>query len=101
MDKRTIKNNLLQAIRGDVHLNVIKSVALFGSYVTGGAGPDSDIDVLIEFLPKSGIGYFELFDIQQNLEGSVGKRIDLLTPQAISKYFRDEVLAQAEAVYEK
>ena len=101
MDKQEIKNNLLKAVKSDAHLDVIKSVALFGSYVAGKADPDSDFDVLIGFVPKSGIGYFELFDIQQNFELSVGRHIDLLTPQAISKYFRNEVLAQAEAVYEK
>ncbi len=44
---------------------------------------------------------FELFDIQNHLESVVGTTVDLVTPQAISKYFRDEVLAQAEVVYER
>ncbi len=42
-----------------------------------------------------------LADIKNNFESFLGKAVDLLTPQAISKYFRDEVLAQAEYVYEK
>ena len=46
------------------------------------------------------MGYFELADIQENLERSVGRKVDLLTPRAISKYFRDRVLAEAELIYE-
>ena len=101
MGKVEIKEKLTQALKVCPHREVIKSLAIFGSYAKGTAGAGSDLDVLIELLPKSEIGFFELFDIQESLQANVGIRIDLLTPQAISKYFRDEVLADAEYVYEK
>lgn len=101
MDKQQIKNKLLEAVKQDTHLDDIKSVAIFGSYVNGMPAEDSDVDVLIDFTPTATIGFFELFDIQRNFESFVCRRIDLLTPEAISKYFRNEVLAQAEGVYEK
>ena len=100
MGKTKIKRKLAEALKNCPHRESIKSLAIFGSYVKGTAEKSSDLDVLIELVPKSGIGFFELFDIQEMLEASVGIHIDLLTPQAISKYFRDEVLAQAEYVYE-
>lgn len=100
MDKQEIKKRVLDAIEAGPHRNAIKSVALFGSYVNGDAREDSDVDVLIDFQPTAKIGFFELFDIQRNLESFVGRPIDLLTPQAVSIYFRDQVLAQAESIYE-
>lgn len=100
MGKAEIKIKLAKALESCPHRESIKSLAIFGSYVKGTAGKSSDLDVLVEFMPESGIGFFELFDIQEALEANVGIHIDLLTPQALSKYFRDEVLAQAEYIYE-
>jgi len=101
MTKQEIKDKLLEAVRHDPHLPDIKSVAIFGSHVNGTHGEDSDVDVLIDFVPTAVIGFFALSDIKDNFESFLKKTVDLLTPEAISKYFRDEVLAQAEYVYEK
>ncbi len=101
MQKQEIKAKLLQAVKSSPHMDSIRSVALFGSYVDGTARPDSDVDVLIEFEPTAIIGFFALSDIKDNFESFLAESVDLLTPQAISKYFRDEVLAQAEYIYEK
>lgn len=101
MTKQEIKDKLLEAVKKDEHFSDIKSLALFGSYVTGQAKEDSDVDVLIEFMPKARVGFFKLAQIQRNLRGFLGRNVDLLTLEAISKYFRDEVLQQAEPVYEK
>ena len=101
MDKQELKEKLLQAITQDRHHSDIKSVAIFGSYVNGTSTEDSDVDVLIDFEPTAVIGFFALSDIKDNFETFLQRSVDLLTPQAISKYFRDEVLEQAEYVYEK
>jgi len=101
MTTREIKDKLLEAVKNDPHLADIKSVALFGSHIHGEADEDSDVDVLIDFVPTAVIGFFALSDIKDNFESFLKKTVDLLTPEAISKYFRDEVLAKAEYVYEK
>jgi predicted nucleotidyltransferase len=101
MTKQEIKDRLLQAVKSGPHLADIKSLAVFGSYVSGTAGDDSDVDVLIDFLPSAAIGFFALSDIKHNIEAYLQRPVDLVTRQAISKYFRDEVLAQAEYVYKK
>lgn len=101
MGKEEIKKRLLEAVKKDSHISDIKSVAIFGSFVNGMATEDSDIDILIDFDPTAVIGFFTLSDIKDNFERILQKTVDLLTPQAISKYFRDEVLRQAEYVYEK
>ena len=91
----------MEAVRNVPHRDDIKTVALFGSYINGNAREESDIDVLIDFEPSAVIGLFEFVEIQQYLADALGKTIDLLTPESLSKYFRDEVLRQAEPVYEK
>lgn len=101
MDKQEIKDKLLQAVKSDPHFDDIKSVAIFGSYVNGTPTETSDVDVLIDFLPSATIGYFELAQIKRNFEKFLGRVVDLLTPPAISKYFRAEVLQQADCFYEK
>ncbi len=101
MTKQEIKDKLLEAVKHDPHLADIKSVALFGSHIHDEAEEDSDVDVLIEFMPEATVGFFKLAQIQRSITDFIGQKVDLLTPEALSKYFRDEVLAQAEYVYEK
>jgi len=101
MNKQEIKKRLLEAVKTDEHFADIKSVAIFGSYVNGRPSEDSDIDVLIDFFPSASIGLFEFVGIKHNFESALGKQVDLLTPESVSKYFRDEILQQAEPVYEK
>ena len=100
MTKQEIKERLLSAVKNDPNSADIKYVALFGSYVNGTPREDSDIDVLIDFYPQSIVGLFKYIDIQENLSKALGEKVDLLTPQAISKYFRNKVLQEAEVVYE-
>ena len=101
MDKEQTKKQLLRAVQRSPYADVIRSVAIYGSHVSGTAGPDSDLDVLIDFEPTAVIGLFALSDIKHDLQSVLKRSVDLLTPQAISKYFRDEVLSRAEYVYQK
>ena len=101
MNNQQIKDKLLNAVKTDSHIDDIKSVALFGSYINGQAKEDSDIDVLIDFLPTAKVGFFKLAQIKRHLQEAMGKEIDLLTPQALSKFFREDVLQHAEYFYER
>ncbi|MFC1595881.1 nucleotidyltransferase family protein [Candidatus Margulisiibacteriota bacterium] len=102
MNKENIKKLILEAVNKDPVMSEIRRVSLFGSYVHGKQTAQSDVDVLIEFSPAACIGYFRLAQIQRALERSLaGKRIDLLTPEAISKYIRPIILKEAETIYEK
>ena len=76
----------------------IRRLALFGSVLRDDFTPQSDIDVLVEFEPDRTPG-FGIFDVEQELSQVLGRRVDLKTPHELSKYFRDEVLAEAEDVY--
>ena len=78
--------------------NHIRRLALFGSILREDFGPQSDIDVLVEFEPGQTPG-FDFILIQDNLAEILGHSVDLHTPSSLSKYFRDEVLREAEVVY--
>ena len=77
----------------------IRKLSLFGSILTDDFGPDSDIDVLVEFEPDARVGLFKFADIEQELADVLGRRVDLNTAGFLSKYFRDKVIAEAEGVY--
>lgn len=101
MDKETIKKQVQKTIKKDPLKDTIKKISLFGSYLRGTSREDSDIDLLIEFFPSARIGFFKLIGIQENIERALNRKVDLLTPEALSKYFRSDILNQAEVIYEK
>lgn len=72
----------------------IRRLAFFGSCAQEQAGPDSDLDVLVEFEPGHVPG-FAFIAIQQELTEMTGHQVDLHTPASLSRYFRDQVLEQA------
>jgi predicted nucleotidyltransferase len=76
----------------------IRRLALFGSVLRDDFTPESDVDVLVEFEAGSTPG-FALVRMQDELSEILGRRVDLNTVNSLSKYFRDEVLAEAEELY--
>ncbi len=76
----------------------IRRLALFGSVLRDDFTPDSHVDVLVEFDEGHTPG-FAYFTMQEELSDILGRRADLKTPSELSKYFRDEVLAEAEELY--
>lgn len=78
--------------------NGIRRLALFGSVLRDDFRRDSDIDVLVEFMPGVSVG-LDFIRMEDELSAILGRKVDLNTPGSISKYFREEVLHEAEAVY--
>lgn len=74
-------------------------MSLFGSALRGDAGPASDIDFLIEFHPDHIPGLIKLAGMEIELSEILGRKVDLRTPQDLSRYFRQEVLNSAELQY--
>ena len=77
----------------------MKKLALHGSALRGADGPDSDIDLLVEFLPGRTPGLLTIARMQRELSAIYGKDVDLRTPQELSKYFREEVLNSSRVQY--
>jgi predicted nucleotidyltransferase len=80
----------------------IRRLAFFGSVLREDFTPESDVDVLVEFEQGTRVGFFELFDMEQELSRFLnGRKVDMNTPNSLSKYFRDKVLREAEVAYER
>jgi predicted nucleotidyltransferase len=80
--------------------NHIRKLSLFGSVLREDFGPTSDIDFLIEFEDGKTPGLIGLSRMERELSAILnGRKIDLRTPQDLSRYFRHEVLAHAEVQY--
>lgn len=77
----------------------IQKLSLFGSALRGQLRPDSDVDLLVEFQPGHRIGLIQMARIERELSDLIGRKVDLRTPADLSRYFRDEVLAEAQVQY--
>ena len=78
----------------------IRKLSLFGSVLREDFRPDSDIDFLVEFEPGKTPGFFGMFRMETELSQMLeGRKIDLRTPNELSPYFRDRVMASALVQY--
>ena len=78
----------------------IRKLSLFGSELKGTARPDSDIDLLVEFVEGAKPSLFDMAQIEIELSGLLGgRRVDLRTAAELSRYFRDEVVRTAKVQY--
>jgi predicted nucleotidyltransferase len=80
--------------------NQIRRLYLFGSVLRGDFGPGSDIDVLVEFEPGTRVGLIRLSGLEIELGDIIGRKVDLNTPGFLSKYYRDQILGEAEVQYD-
>jgi len=80
--------------------NHIRKLSVFGSATRGELRPESDIDLLVEFEPDHIPGLFSIVMMEMELSETLGRKVDLRTPEDLSQYFRDEVLANAELQYQ-
>ena len=87
-----------QRVEAFCNRNRIRRLALFGSVLRDDFAPDSDVDVLVEF-EDGHVPGLAFFAMEQELSEILGRKVDLNTPQFLSRYFRDVVLAEAEDQY--
>ena len=80
--------------------NKVQELSLFGSRARGDERPDSDFDLLVDFLPNSGITLFEYSRMQIDLEEIIGVKVDLVSKKGLKPYVRDSVLSDAQPIYE-
>jgi hypothetical protein len=89
-----------KAVREFCKRNNIRRLALFGSVLGTGFTPESDIDVLVEFEKDKTPGFLTLARMEREFSELVGGReVDFRTPEDLSRYFRDEVIASATVLY--
>ncbi len=91
----------LAAIADFCRRHRIRRLALFGSVTREDFGPLSDVDVLVEFEPGVHVGLIRLAGIERELSELLQRKVDLNTPGFLSRYFREEVLQEAEVFHEQ
>jgi predicted nucleotidyltransferase len=79
--------------------NGVRRLALFGSILRDDFRSDSDVDVLIEFLPGVRVGYFAMARMTRELTAMLGRSVDLRTPAELHPAFREEVVKEALTEY--
>jgi hypothetical protein len=78
----------------------VVELALFGSVLRADFGPDSDVDVLIEFAPDSDRHLWEWPDMQEELSSLFGRRVDLVSKRGLrNPFFRQRILDAREVVF--
>jgi predicted nucleotidyltransferase len=101
-ESRPIRPRIPQAqIAAFCRRHHIRKLALFGSVLRDDFRPDSDVDVLVEFDPDHVPGFFGIAHLERKLAELLRvSKVDLRTPEDLSRYFRDQVLATAKVQYE-
>lgn len=97
IDRPHIPQEIIRNFCGRHH---ITKLSIFGSYLRGDFGPESDIDFLVEFDPDHIPTLLDIAGMEMELSELLnGRKVDLRTPGDLSRYFREEVVAGAEVQY--
>ena len=77
----------------------VKSIGLFGSFLRNEVKDDSDVDLLVDF--HSGKKSFDNFmELAFYLEDLFGRKVEIITPQSLSKHIGPHILKEVELVYQ-
>jgi predicted nucleotidyltransferase len=79
--------------------NHIRQLMVFGSALSDDFGPDSDIDLLVEFEPSASVGFLAFGRMQRELVALFRRPVDLVPKQGLKPAIREEVLTSAQVVY--
>ncbi len=77
----------------------VARLSAFGSILRDDFNAQSDVDLVVEFLPQTRIGLIGIANMEADLANVIGRRVDLRTPADLSRHFRDEVLKGARLVH--
>ncbi len=77
----------------------VKELSLFGSAVRGELTPESDIDLMVEFVPGARVGLIRFESLGEELEALAGRRVDLVTKRGLKPWVRPAVLRDARVIY--
>ncbi len=95
--KNADKNIVIKKLVSSLSKRGAKRIRIFGSYARGEQTPKSDIDVLVDFSERKSL--LDFVRIEREVSEEIGKKVDLLTENAISPYLKDRIKKEAEVVY--
>jgi len=77
--------------------NGARRISLFGSHVGGETGPESDLDILVEFSDRKSL--LELVRLERELSEQLGMKVDMLTERSVSPHLIDRITKEMEVIY--
>ncbi len=100
----TIQNQLLLPISADkidafCRRNHIRRLSLFGPILGDDFGPNSDVDVLVEFEADAHIGLLAFARTQRELPDILQRQVDLVTPNGLKPFIKQNILDRARIIY--
>lgn len=88
------------ALNAFCHKWRVQELALFGSVLREDFSPQSDVDVLVTFDPKAPWSLWDVIAMREELQGMLGRKVDLVEKEAIRNPFRRrEILRTQQVVY--
>ena len=79
----------------------ISKAWIFGSFSRGEETPESDIDLMITFIPGSKVGLFKFNQIKEDLQNLTGRSVDLVTESSLLPFAQESALADRKLIYER
>ena len=77
----------------------VRELSLFGSAARGEMSPESDVDLLVEFIPGAKIDLVEYSSLMLDLSKLIGRRVDLVSKKGLKPLIRASVLQEARLLY--
>lgn len=71
----------------------VRNIRVFGSFARGEAGGESDLDLLVDYVP--GQSGFAFFRFRREAEELLGRKVDVATEEGLHSLIRDRILAEA------
>ena len=77
----------------------VRELSVFGSAARGEMRPDSDIDLLVEFIPEAKVDLLDHAGLMLDLSQLLGRRVDLVSKKGLKPLIRASILEEARLVY--
>jgi uncharacterized protein len=88
---------LLRQHRAEIAAHGVRALYLFGPTRRDEAGPDSDVDLFVDY--DEGFSLLDLVAVKEQIDQILGVRADLTTRGGLHPIFRDDILRDAERVF--
>jgi uncharacterized protein len=96
-----MKNNVIHILSEYFRDKPVNKAYLFGSFARNEAGNNSDIDILVELDYENGANYFVFYEMQQQLNKLLNKKVDLVSAKGLSAYIKPIIDGEKKLVYER
>lgn len=99
MSKEEIISKVKEAIEEDPNKDNIRSISLFGSFLNGNEGVDSDVDLLYE--TRETMSLFQIAAMRHQLEQKLGRKVDFVNKDSVIPQLKEEIITTAKKIYER